>query len=387
MQNYFKTLLNDRVSVVSMFIFLFGTSLTVILPSLLVYFQAFGLSAANEIGDAVGGLSNPIVSFLGVVTTFLAFFIQYKANERQTNELENQKKAQVFRELLSEIHRIKEDLRMLTYTKENITYSFSEAIWYFMIDQTEKKKEEKSSFTALSPFYYQLSYLLTLFEPLIDEIEDAKIETKEKTRAFSELEALFSSTLDLVLKITDKAEDAEMNRTVKAKIVVPCKKIKIILKDKLRKYKESEKDMFTLNVLSLKVAGFVRSYKLVGNKGTIIFYKSYEDYFASKPIVVMPETSFLGFFAGKEKIHRFLITEGVRLLGKMYFLDRLIVQIPHGNDTFTADLERVEVENFIQMDLEELIIDKEMWRDKFVGRYVFDPEFHEEFIKKFIKKT
>jgi hypothetical protein len=383
MKWFLKGIFADRVSLISLLIFFVGTTLTFVLPHLMIYFELFGLKLPNEIGDAVGGLTNPIVSFLGVVTTFLAFFIQYKANERQTNELENQKKAQLFKELLSDIRGIKDDLRMLTYTKGQITYQFSEAIWYFMLDQIEQSKDEKNN--TLSPFYFQLSYLLTLFEPLIDEIEEVKIESKEKTRAFSELEALFSSTLDLVLRITDKNPNAEINRTVKAKIVVPCKRIRILLKDKLRKYKESEKDTFSLNVLSLKSSSFVKSFKLVGNKGTVVFFKTYDEYLESKPLTPLNESAFHAFYAGKEKIVRFLITEGVRLMGKMYFVERLIMQIPCANETYVIDMERAELENFLQMDLEELVIDKEMWRDNFVGRYVFDPENHEDFVRKFIK--
>lgn len=39
----------------------------------------------NEIGDSIGGILNPIIGITGSVLTFLAFYIQYKANKEQRN--------------------------------------------------------------------------------------------------------------------------------------------------------------------------------------------------------------------------------------------------------------------------------------------------------------
>lgn len=39
--------------------------------------------APNEIGDSIGGTLNPIIAFTASILTFLAFYIQYKANNEQ----------------------------------------------------------------------------------------------------------------------------------------------------------------------------------------------------------------------------------------------------------------------------------------------------------------
>ncbi len=44
---------------------------------------SLNVNKPNEIGDTIGGILGPIVGFLGVVVTFLAFWMQYKANEKQ----------------------------------------------------------------------------------------------------------------------------------------------------------------------------------------------------------------------------------------------------------------------------------------------------------------
>lgn len=44
----------------------------------------------NEIGDTIGGIMGPVVGFIGVVVTFLAFWMQYKANEKQFKKFDDQ---------------------------------------------------------------------------------------------------------------------------------------------------------------------------------------------------------------------------------------------------------------------------------------------------------
>lgn len=53
----------------------------------------------NEIGDSIGGILNPIIGITGSILTFLAFYIQYKANKEQRKYffigLENEKNKRI----------------------------------------------------------------------------------------------------------------------------------------------------------------------------------------------------------------------------------------------------------------------------------------------------
>lgn len=54
-------------------------------PSLFVKETSLGIdfSETGQIGDTIGGIMNPFIAIAGVLLTFLAFYIQYKANRLQ----------------------------------------------------------------------------------------------------------------------------------------------------------------------------------------------------------------------------------------------------------------------------------------------------------------
>lgn len=53
------------------------------------------LSGKNELGDAIGGTTAPIIGICGVVFTFMAFYIQYEFNKRQSEILQLQVKINI----------------------------------------------------------------------------------------------------------------------------------------------------------------------------------------------------------------------------------------------------------------------------------------------------
>lgn len=69
---------------------------TIIIISAIVWLFAnlewFELKSKNELGDAFGGLTNPIIAFIGVIVTFLAFYIQYKFNREQSKLIQLQRR-------------------------------------------------------------------------------------------------------------------------------------------------------------------------------------------------------------------------------------------------------------------------------------------------------
>ena len=66
-------------------------------------------SGTGEIGDTIGGIMNPFIALAGVLLTFLAFYIQYRANKQQRNlfrqELDYNKFENQFYEMLR-LHKV-----------------------------------------------------------------------------------------------------------------------------------------------------------------------------------------------------------------------------------------------------------------------------------------
>lgn len=74
--------------------------------------------APNELGDSIGGILNPIIGITASILTFLAFYLQYKANidqreffyeglKNESNKLENEKKDKIKEEIKFHISNIK----------------------------------------------------------------------------------------------------------------------------------------------------------------------------------------------------------------------------------------------------------------------------------------
>lgn len=105
----------------------------------MINYSIIDLTGLNELGDAVGGLTNPIIGVIGAVLTFLAFYIQYDFNKRQSAILDLQSKImmhqnfhETFSLLLEKFEKIKSQKRYENidweneYTKYLTSFSYME---------------------------------------------------------------------------------------------------------------------------------------------------------------------------------------------------------------------------------------------------------------------
>jgi uncharacterized membrane protein len=68
---------------------------TIVLPILIFNsWLPLRINDFNEIGDAFGGIVNPMIAAVGVTLTFLAFYIQYQANQQQLKQINDSKNEQ-----------------------------------------------------------------------------------------------------------------------------------------------------------------------------------------------------------------------------------------------------------------------------------------------------
>lgn len=319
---------NNTIIAIAVIIFLFGALIAFTLPIFLTSIEYLGMTAPNEIGDAFGGATNPVIGLIGVGVTFLAFYIQYKATEKQREDLKEQQRYNQYKYLQEAIKDVKDDIKDLRFTKDQVTYTYSEAIWNFMMDNLQHGMAEQQ---ILSPLYYQLEYILTLFEPIIAEVENSDLSKKEKFQMLMNIDGLFESSLAFILRVYDRSvvegKEKMFRESVKYKIIIPAKKIKQELRETLDRYREPEKDIFHRVVMRIKGAAFVRHTRMIGKKGIVIFYKDYETYKLENPEGNITQERFDAFFADQDNAEKIIINEPIRLLMKLDFLEKVAFQL------------------------------------------------------------
>lgn len=63
------------------------------IPWLLIkpsFISGFDFSSSGAIGDTIGGITNPLIALLAAVLTFLAFWVQFQANQRYERQIRKQ---------------------------------------------------------------------------------------------------------------------------------------------------------------------------------------------------------------------------------------------------------------------------------------------------------
>ena len=104
-----------------------------------------------------------------------------------------------------------------------------------------------------------------------------------------------------------------------------------------------------------------------------------------KPTTEVTEKQYEAYFDKEDQITKTLITEPVRLLMKLDFLRQINFEIPCNQKYFSIDLDRTIIENYFDLDLAELKIDKDLWRDNFLGKFVYDDVERLKFMDKFCR--
>lgn len=142
----------------------------------------------NEIGDSIGGILNPLIGFTACILTFLAFYIQYRANNMQREifniELENEKTKSTEKEKkkeheIAEEHKTNVRLMYVLFVTIHQYYRETGANIKSFIDLEKNRSLELNQYTiAINRSYetFQKLDIAQIFKSVIFHFKGSKLD-------------------------------------------------------------------------------------------------------------------------------------------------------------------------------------------------------------------
>lgn len=94
-------------------LFLVLTIVTCCLPYVFTRYGVIDFTETGQIGDTIGGTMSPFVGLIAAFLTFLAFWIQYEANQEQKNSIAENRKEIIAQQERYELDRFESKLSMM----------------------------------------------------------------------------------------------------------------------------------------------------------------------------------------------------------------------------------------------------------------------------------
>lgn len=155
-------------------------------PWVLTQFSIIDFTETGPIGDTLGGIMNPFIAIAGVIVTYLAFYMQYKANQYQREQFEIQltNEKEKFRQEL--------DLQKEQFLKNQFENQYYEMLRihrenvndlscrYINIDfkNFEQSYPKSVEIKGIKTFPFLLTEFEVCFKLVIENFNEANLKTK-----------------------------------------------------------------------------------------------------------------------------------------------------------------------------------------------------------------
>ncbi len=93
-------MIKDRRFIIPLIIFIVLIAISCSFPILFTRYSIVSFSQTGQIGDTIGGIMSPFVAIIASALTFLAFWVQYEANQEQRLQFNTQSQDQLFFRLI-----------------------------------------------------------------------------------------------------------------------------------------------------------------------------------------------------------------------------------------------------------------------------------------------
>lgn len=155
------------------------------------FFISFG-QKSGYIGDTIGGITSPIINFLGAILVYLSFSEQIKANQILRND-------SVINNFNSRYVEIKDEFNKLSFPisemHTDVTHRKFDSAFDSYVSDLEKRGEGNILFE------YHLKYVFYLFKYFIDELNDSNLDFEIKKSLFLRLYQFYYANLSFQLDL------------------------------------------------------------------------------------------------------------------------------------------------------------------------------------------
>ena len=111
-----------------------------------LFVESYDYSTLGSLGDATGGFLNPMIAIAAALLTFLAFYVQFQANNQVVKQFEKQKvdESQNF-----EYTRLKERIHLIINEIDDFDIAFHEGKLISKLNEIPKSKGKKYNFKGV----------------------------------------------------------------------------------------------------------------------------------------------------------------------------------------------------------------------------------------------
>ncbi|MEK4820271.1 hypothetical protein [Priestia sp. FSL R5-0680] len=200
------------------------------------------------------------------------------------------------------------------------------------------------------------------------------------------LAACSSTTEDTSSNEEPKKEEAKPQKETKPKEDATKTETKETTAKEEEKATTVDESQFNMYAGSLTGGTFITTTELQdGNKAVVKYVDSFAAYKAGKPNSSVTEDDYKHYFEGGDAIQKIMVGEPARLLKQFEGLESVSLTLPFEGKTYSTEITREELNNYLGFKIESLGEDSGAWRTKFSDQYIYNEANRNEMFNKFVK--
>ena len=130
---------------------------------------------------------------------------------------------------------------------------------------------------------------------------------------------------------------------------------------------------------------FIKTINVTNNKGSIEYFSTFDEYKQANAQSMLTEEDYKEYFETGSAIEKIFVSENVRLLRQFPSLSGMHMVLPFDGKTYTMDVDRQQVNDYLGFNVEELSTDDGSWNEKFVDEIVYDDTKRKAFFDEFVE--